>query len=226
MRRNNCCFSELPLVYGRALLALAIGVAVHPACSSSHDAPTTLMACNAFCDKVAACGSGMPAFTLAECRAGCMNSADADSSAASCSPSDLVHINGCLDGSCSALAACLAMTSSCGTITGGIGGSSGTGGNSGTGGATAGVGGTVMTGTGGAAGMMMNGTGGSPGDAGVSCDLCSKADSCCQALGRSNCSLLGSCNASTGGGRTTLVQTCQQYLLGTAEIAGTPAACQ
>ena len=226
MRRNTCCFKELLLVSRRALLALAIGVAVYPACSASHVAPTILMTCNAYCDKVAACGSGRPDVSAAECRVGCTRSADAGSSAASCSANDLVLINGCLGGSCSALAACLAMTSSCGTITGGIGGSSGTGGDPGAGGATDGVGGMVTTGTGGAAGMMMNGTGGSPSDAGASCDLCSKADLCCQALGRSSCSLLGSCNASIGGGRTTLVQTCQQYLLGTAEIAGAPAACQ
>ncbi len=149
--------------------------------------------------------------TMAQCVQGCTQSA-MTSAGGTCKNAAAMQsaANACLaKTTCIDLLACGATIPACETS--GTGGSSGTG----TGGTSGATGGTSGTGTGGT--TSTGGTSGAAGGSGTgNCSVCTKAASCCLAIGEpaSVCNMISttSCNAATGATQTSLISTCQQIV--------------
>ncbi len=127
---------------------------------------------------------------------------------------------------CTELEACFEALPACQT-TGGTGGTSGAGN---TGGASS-TGGTSGGSTGGTSGGSTGGTSGGAGSGGgttADCSVCTKAATCCTAVGEPStvCNMISAstCNAATGATQTALIQDCQSVLTGGAQLGN--AACQ
>jgi len=220
---------------GGLLVAGFLGIVAMHGCGSSNNgkpdgggsggaggAANVQALCTQVCTKVASClaDAGLPN-TSQQCNAMCNRTPDGGTAGTPCSNASAIEsaISACAAMDCSTVLSCLAAVPACQ----GAGGTTGSGG-SGAGGST-GAGGA--TGTGGAGGV--GGFGGF-GDAGItlSCDTCTKAQTCCLASPGGNattCTYSASTCSGMSGQNQTIYQAMCQAVITAGAVQGI-SACQ
>jgi hypothetical protein len=205
------------------LIAAGLALGAIQGCGSSGSGSTETL--QQACVKEVMCQADASTATATTLCSGAASTGKGGQSGTTCTNASAIEsaTSNCLKISdCTQFETCVAGIPKC---NGGTGGTSGTG----TGGATGATGGTSGAtgaagahGTGGATatGGTSGATGGTSGAAGGSgaadCSVCTKAASCCTAIGEPTtlCNMISTstCNAATGATQTTLIQTCQMIV--------------
>jgi hypothetical protein len=204
--------NQFARILGGVLFVIAGAAAGVQACgsdsSSGGPSGNAMATCNQVCDKVGSClgdASGIAAQAVAQCKMSC-----GSGSGQTCTNQDaiLAKVNECL-----AIADCVGFLQCASAIPpcqGGTTTSSSV--------TTSGAGGSTGTTT----------TGGTGGGSGANCDACTKADSCCVALGGmpDQCQYSTTCNGASGSSRDQIVGACNGLLQAAASSPNAPAACK
>ena len=207
--------NQLISVLGGALMVIGAAVVGVQACSSSssgNGASGNTALCNQGCDKAGTCLADAGAVgqsIVAQCKDSCNKPSNQN-----CTNQAEIStkVQECLAVDCSTYIQCLQGVPDC---QGGSSTATGSAGSSGTATGTT----TTTTGAGGS-------TGGS--GPGATCDVCTKSDACCVAIGGTadQCTDAASCNSATGQNRDDVIQGCMFLLQAAASDPNAPAACK
>ena len=195
---------KLTTILGGMLLMVAFLAGTTQGCGSSSDSDNVVDLCNRGCDKYGTCFPEATAF-VPQCKSSCTSMT---SGGQTCTNQTAIvnAFKACIDGTCSALEACLGGIPECQGGTGAAG-SSGGGGSTGSAGST-----------------------GSGGAGAGDCSVCEKASSCCLAIGQPAATCMSfdaaTCGMVTGANQATIIQACQSILTAAAGSANPPAACR
>jgi hypothetical protein len=208
--------TKITVTLAGGLLALALSVGTFEGCSSSGSSNVQAL-CEQGCDKITSCfadsGAGIGQ-TAAQCKQNCTSPDGSATNPQNCTNQAAINsaYQACLNGTCGQFLTCAAALPAC-QRSGGTGGASG-----GLGGTSGGLGGS-SGGTGGASGGS---------DAGVSCAICTKLDTCCVAAAplvgqdAAGCNFASSCAAAPG----TVAAQCQTLLQTYGVLPNAPASCK